>query len=551
MKKSKSALLVTYAFAAGLRRYSIPIVAAEALAVIFAAAGPLVQKYMIDGTAFTLNWKVFYAAALLAVLMGGQFVLRGLGRFMRGLLGVEVRKNLKSTIFRHLLALPEDFLRSRGAGYFFNRIQHDINEISSFVSGNALLLFSETLKLILSMLICFYLDWRCGVLLIPFLLLQIFCCYLFRQRQYMLSRKLLECTAVERHVMQEFLASHRTLKSHAAEVNAGERIDSGLSRWGDLMRSRLKNENIFLACVQLPVWFCGGIILVSGLYMVMLKQTTLGEVWALLLLMNMVFAPARSLGAIFIHKQTAEAAWERLMELRQQEVEDDVEESGRINLAGDIIFKKICFAYDNKRDILKNLDLCVPWRSGVFLCGANGSGKSTLFSLLLRLYKPQAGSISVNGRDIVEYPLSSYRERIGYIGQYPEFIDGTVRENLLLGRKNISDEKIMELFRQLECADLIERQAEKLDYRVAERGENFSGGERLRLVLVRELLRDTDWILFDEAAANLDLAGRQNFYALLQKLPGDKGVIAIVHDVPENSNWPVLNLSELQNNNTI
>jgi ABC-type transport system involved in cytochrome bd biosynthesis fused ATPase/permease subunit len=104
----------------------------------------------------------------------------------------------------------------------------------------------------------------------------------------------------------------------------------------------------------------------------------------------------------------------------------------------------------------------------------------------------------------------------------------------------------MELFRQLECADLIERQAEKLDYRVAERGENFSGGERLRLVLVRELLRDTDWILFDEAAANLDLVGRQNFYALLQKLPGNKGVIAIVHDVPENSNWPVLNLTELQ-----
>ena len=178
--------------------------------------------------------------------------------------------------------------------------------------------------------------------------------------------------------------------------------------------------------------------------------------------------------------------------------------------------------------------------------GPSGSGKSTLFALILRLYKVHQGVISINGKAIDTYPLNSYRERIGYIGQDPEFVRGTVRDNLLLGRSDVSDGLIMELFRQLDCAELIERHTEKLDYVVAERGENFSGGERLRLALVRELLRDTDWLLFDEAAASLDMAGRQSFYRLLQKLTGHKGVIAIVHELPDDSSWPVLQLEKLQ-----
>ena len=548
MKNKNSASLLKFAFSAPFRKYSLTVITAEILAVIFAAASPLVQKNMIDSASNALEKRVFCAVVLLAVLLGGQFALRNLARFMRGLLGVAVRTNLKSEIFRHLLALPEDFLRSRGAGYFFNRIQNDIGEICVFVSGNALLGKAEAFKLIVALSICGFLNWRCMLLMLPFLLLQLLLCYIFRQRQYNLSKKLQECVAIERHLMHEYISTHRTLKSHSAETSAGERIDQGLTRWGGLMRSRLTNENIFSACLQLPVWLCGGIILLAGLYLVVHKQSTLGEVWALLLLMNMVFLPSRNLGTILVQQQSALAAWDRLQELWMLKKEAVVNDDAAVDLRGDLILQDVDFAYQEQRSVFKNLNLHVRWGQGVFLSGANGSGKSTLFALLLRLYKRQAGVISINGITIDEYPLNRYRERIGYIGQNPDFISGTLRDNILLGNKNISDDEIMQCFRALECAELVERQAEGLDYIVAERGDNFSGGERLRLALVRELLRDTDWILFDEAAANLDMAGRQNFYRLLQNLPGDKGVIAIVHDLPDNSSWPVLQLEKLQHN---
>ena len=315
------------------------------------------------------------------------------------------------------------------------------------------------------------------------------------------------------------------------------------------MRQRLNNENIFLCFLQLPIWLASGLIVLSGLYLVLEKQSTLGEVWALLMLSNLVFAPSRKLGTIYVQRQSSLAAEQRLRDICEQSSE---EENGlfpvpeNINLRGDLVFENVDFSYLESRKVLTEFNLHLAAGQGVFLTGANGSGKSTVLALLLRLYTPQNGRIMVNGREIADYPLSLYRQRIGYIGQTPEFFPGTLRENLLMGNKNISDRQILDVFRMLDCEELVLRAPEKLDLPVLERGENYSGGERLRLALVRELLRDTDWLLFDEAAANLDLTGRQKFYKLLQQLPRHKGVIAIVHDVPENSNWQVLDIRELQ-----
>lgn len=549
MTDNPSGALLKLVLHRDFRRFSLTVIAAEALAVIFSSISPLVQKYMIDATNASQGWIVVRAAVILSILLAGQFALRSLARVVRGVLSIRLRKTLKSRIFRHLLALPEDFLRSRGAGYFFNRIQHDAGEICVFASGGALALPGEGIKLLAAMGMIVVLDWRCAVLLLPFLVLQGLICYFFRKRQYALSLQLQECVASERHLMQEYLTNHTALKTHVADHSAGDRIDSGLKRWGKLMFSRLTHENIFLGCLQIPVWLCGGIILLGGLYLVIHNRSTLGEVWALLLLMNLVFAPSRTLGTLLVQQQAAVAAWNRMQEVFQQHTEDQEgcgSEEKPVDLRGDLIIENVDFAYHADRRVISGLDLRVAYGSGVFLCGANGSGKSTLFSLLLRLYAPQRGTIRINKCNIADYPLGSYRSRIGYIGQHPEFIRGTLRENLLLGNTFRSDEEIGEIFRQLDCMELLERLPERLDAQVAERGENFSGGERLRLALVRELLRDSDWLLFDEAAANLDMAGRQTFYNLLQKLPGSKSVIAIVHDLPERSNWPILQLETLQ-----
>ena len=183
------------------RLLTILVLIAEGIAVILNTISPLVQKKLINGAESGNRKMVIYAAAVLAVILLTQFALRGAGRYWRGIIRVELQRKLKSLIFRHLLSLPEEFLRSRGAGYFFNRMQHDIAEVTLYAAGNGLSLYSEVLKSFLALVFIGWLDWRYLVLVMPFLLLQLFICKKFRSRQYQLSHQLQEVTASERQLM--------------------------------------------------------------------------------------------------------------------------------------------------------------------------------------------------------------------------------------------------------------------------------------------------------------------------------------------------------------
>ena len=525
------------------RKLTAGIVAADCLAVLTGCALPLFQKYLIDG-ATSGNRRIIWGALfiLAALTVAGAF-LRTLARLGRGRLSIRCRNELQSKIFKHIMLLPEDFLQSRGAGYFFNRIQHDIAEVTLFIAHGGLVCYPEILKLLLAMAAISILDWRYALFILPFFAVQAWLCLLFRPRQFRLARKIQEKTANERHTMQELITSHRLIKTHNSNDEAQQRIDKGLSGLTRLIHRKQDHDNLLQLLLQLPVWLCGGMIVLAGMLEVADKTTTLGQVWALLGLLMLAFAPVRMLGSIFAQAQAAEAAWLRMRELWAENTEHCYSKNDSIRLTGDIAFNGVSFSYSPEKVLIENLSLYVPANSGIFITGANGSGKSTLLSLLLRLFEVRSGSISIGGIPIRQTELSAYRSRIGYIGQQPEFFKGTLRENLSMGNPACTDEKIIDMFNELQFESLLAQLPHGLETPVMEQGENFSGGEKLRLALIRELLRDTDLLLFDEPAANLDRAGRQQFYALLQKLPAQKTVFAVVHDLPENCRWPVIDLS--------
>lgn len=504
---------------------------------------PLVQKYLIDGATAGNRRTIWLALAVLAILISGGACCRALARRWRGRLSVHCRNELQSKLFKHILHLPEDFLQSRGAGYFFNRLQHDISEIVLFTAQGCLISYPESLKLVLAMGAVAMLDWRYALLMLPFIAIQAGLCLLFRPRQFRLARKIQERTANERHTMQELMSSHKLVKTHNSTGEAQKRVENGLANLSCLMFRKQDHDTLLQLLLQLPVWMCGGLLLLKGMLEVADKTATLGQVWALLSLLMLAFAPVRMLGSIFTQAQAANAAWLRLRELWTIHEEEGNGNASPIRLTGDLQFDHVSFSYLPERRLIDDLSLCIPCRSGVFIMGANGSGKSTVLALILRLFEAHSGQITIGGRPITELDLAAYRSRIGYIGQQPEFFKGTLRENLQMGNPQCTEPQILAMFDKLHFRELLNRHPRGLDTEVLERGENFSGGEKLRLALVRELLRDTDLLLFDEPAANLDTAGRQQFYTLLQQLPAEKTVLAVVHDLPENCIWPVITLT--------
>jgi len=532
-------------FTARVRRPSCVLLALTLGVSLLQCLSPLWQRQLLDMVNSRQTRLALIALAVVAAMQLAVFAISMAERWLYGVLRVRLTQIMKQDVFRHLLQLPEDFLRSRGAGYFFNRVQADISEVLVFVYYGAIGLWGTALSLCLSLFLLWRLEWRCAVLVLPFLLLQVVVCLCFRQRQYRLSKQIQENVATERYVMQDFLSQHSMLKTHVASQEAGSRIEDGQKHWGDLVQTRLKNENWFRLWLQLPIWLCRSVVAVIGICLVSRGQDTLGNVWAILLLLSQVFAPARMISDLFVRGQASRAAWTRLKQLLLEATEDEprnCQEPVPDRLQGDVVLSALRFNFGD-RELLKDVNLRVPQGTLCFIVGKNGSGKSTLLSLLLRLYSPLSGSITIGGRAVKDFPLAAYRSRIGYVGQQPSFLCGTVRDNLLLGNpRKCSDEEIWTVLRRLDSETVVSQRSGALSATVAEGGSNFSGGEKLRLTLARELLRDTDVLLLDEPAAALDPQSRQVFYRLLQKLPGSLTVLAVVHDLPEETNCQVFSL---------
>ncbi len=526
-------------FSRAFRGLSLPLIAVSAVAVLLKCASPILQRHLIDGAINGNGMAALVAGSVFASMLVLTFGLGILIRWLDGLLAIRVRQRLKGELFKHLLALPEEFLKSKGAGYFFNRVQSDSNEVCLFLMGNGVFIWTELLKLATAMAVVVHVDWRFAVLTLPFLAMQIAICGKFRKRQYALSSEIQEVIATERHLMQEYLSRHSIVKTHSAADVAGERVDKGLKRWGGLFRSRLVNENWFIMFLQLPVWACKGMVLFIGFYRILHGDMTIGALWELIALLGLLFAPTKAIGGIFVQMQSALAAKGRLDELWGEQVEESGG-SADDDLSGDIVFSHLSFRYADGKPLLEDVSFMVKAGTLVFLTGPNGCGKSTLMSLMLRLYRPQSGSITIGGRNIQDFPLKPYRSGIGYIGQNPEFIKGTLRDNMLIGNQLRSDDEIMAAGRMAGCTALLE--ARGLDGAVEENAENFSGGEKLRLALLRELLRDTEILLFDEPAAHLDPESRKAFYALVKGLAGRKTIVAVVHHLPDGVDAPVVSL---------
>lgn len=512
-------------------RFAGAVLGIETVAAVCCALSPVVQRSLIDGVNAADRARTFYSAAVL----GGLLLVIMLGRtgsyLLRYRLGVEARCRIKSAVFHQLAGMPEDLLRDRGSGYFFNRMQSDSMAVVQFYSGNGMLQFADLLRFGFAYAVIFWMNGMWACLLLPFLLLQygIFCQY--RKKQYRLGCRIQECTAAERFRMQEYLSGHTTLKTHSALTEAGRKLDQGFSRWRALAFQRLFHENRFRIFLEMPLYFCCGVVGICGLQLILQQQWTLGGLWAMLLLIRQVFAPSQRLAMARFQMQGVQASWDRL---RQLENRSGAEAGGECTgLHGDIVFSKIDFGYTPDQPLFQDFDLTIREKSLFLLTGGNGSGKSTLLLLLLRLFESQKGEISIGGVPIGRWAAGPYRSRIGYLGQTPEFFPGTIRENLLLGSAAADDAGIMAVLKMLQSDGIVTQRPQGLDAMVRERGGNLSGGEKVRLALARELLRDTDILLLDEPAANLDYDARQQFYSLLPQLQGKRTVIAVIHDRPE------------------
>ncbi|MBP6942443.1 MAG: ABC transporter ATP-binding protein [Candidatus Buchananbacteria bacterium] len=247
------------------------------------------------------------------------------------------------------------------------------------------------------------------------------------------------------------------------------------------------------------------LLLLLLLWLISTQQITLGEFFSLFFYSFFIFNPLNELSAVAATYQEARASNERLAKIMAMPVEEQPAEPKNLTEVQAIAFSDVTFRYgSDDQDALTGLSLAVKPGETVAFVGPSGAGKSTIIKLLVGLYRPTQGTITVNDIDITQFDTDVLRQRIGLVSQETQLFAGTIGENLRFVRPNATDDECVEALRKAAALTIIEKGDQGLETRIGEGGLKLSGGERQRLAIARALLRQPELIIFDEATSSLD-----------------------------------------------
>ncbi|MFP4527734.1 MAG: ABC transporter ATP-binding protein [Candidatus Kapaibacterium sp.] len=217
-------------------------------------------------------------------------------------------------------------------------------------------------------------------------------------------------------------------------------------------------------------------------------------------------------------------------------------ESGQVfdNLGNDIEIKDITFSYLKDQTIFENLDLTIPKGKMTAMIGPSGSGKSTLSYLLVGLYKPKSGQILINGKNISEYSMESWRRKIGYVTQDTYIFNMSIRENIKVGKPEATDEEVMQAAEAAHCTEFIDRLPQGMETIVGERGMKLSGGQRQRIAIARAMIRKPELYIFDEATSALDNHSEKLIQKSIEEISRQSTMLVIAHRLTTIENADVV-----------
>lgn len=290
----------------------------------------------------------------------------------------------------------------------------------------------------------------------------------------------------------------------------------------------INSGNLLNYLLSLAIWIIGGIgIFVSNL--------TVGTVTALINYQGMLVAPLIFFAEFNNSYQSTLIAMKRLMHVLEYE-EETIEGNPIEKPIEKIKFSNITFKYLKSDEILCGINVELKRGNIYGFIGRSGCGKSTLVKMLLGLYMPAEGSIQIDGKPIQSISLSSLRERIGFVAQDSLFYQGTIIENLRMGR-GTKEDKVVELSKLLDIYDDVMKLPEQWNTSLNSGASNLSGGQKKRLDVLRALLRESDVLIFDESTASIDLERRKKLFDILQKEKKSKIIVCITHNVEECSQF--------------
>jgi ABC-type multidrug transport system fused ATPase/permease subunit len=438
--------------------------------------------------------------------------------------------DLRSDLYSHIQLLPLKWFDNRATGDLMTRVIEDVNSVERVLIDGIEQGVVAILQVFIVVSVMFYLNAKLALLALtpfPLLIAGALTYTLTAHRRYRLQRR---AASAMNALLHDNLSGVRQIKSFVREKEEHSRFN----RVSDQLRQA--------TLVVMRVWAlyspsmsmfeaCGAIVVLGyGSHAVLTGAMQIGDLVASLMLMAFLYDPISRLHQLNQLVQAGRAAGERVFEILDEPIEPGwTENKPAVRVAGDIRYVNVSFSYAENLPALRNVSLHAQPGETIALVGATGAGKSTLVSLLARFYEFTEGEILIDGKPIRDYGIRTLRENIGVVTQESFLFNGSIRENLLMGKPDATDAQLMQAVDAANARGFIERLPTGLESIVGERGVKLSVGEKQRLSIARALLKDPPILILDEATASVDTATERLIQEALEHLMANRTSIVIAH----------------------
>lgn len=460
-----------------------------------------------------------------------QGILKYLSNYLTDWTGQKISMSLKKDLFRKLTSMDPQFFDVNSSGIVLTRFLSDPDTASRNIIDMLKSFIATFFGLIGLVGVLLYNSWKLAIIGVTIMAIAITPVTLIRKRIKKVSNATMVVGGNMATNFNETFAGNKIMTAYNLQNDQNTKFDNQIQEQFHLAMSLTKRVG-WMSPIMYFVCSIGiALVMAYGNHLILSGQMTAGSFASFVTSLLLLYKPTKTLGNTLTNLQNVFVAMSRVFELfdLQPQIKSPKNAMQLKGLEKSIDFKNVCFEYEENTPVLKNFSLHINKGETMALVGNSGGGKSTVVSLLPRFYDVKSGSIEFDGIDIRNFDLDSLRNNISFVFQDNFLFSGTIKDNILMGNENATDEEIQKVVEMAHLDEFIHTLENGLDTFVGERGTSLSGGQRQRVAIARAMLKDAPIVILDEATSALDNESEAIVQKALDNLIQNKTVFVIAH----------------------
>lgn len=494
----------------------IPVLAGEAIDMI-------VSKGNVNFAGLT---KILILI-LVAIIIGGisQYFTNTLNNRMAN----NTVKDMRTDAFNNLQYVPVSYIDSRNTGDIVSRVIADAEQFSDGLILGFQNLFSGVITILGTLFFMFTINIWLALIVLVLTPLSLFVSKFISKRTYKYFKKQSEQRGKETSYIEEMLSNIKVVKSYHREDENSENFDVINEELGKDSLNATFFSSLTNPCTRFVNSIVYAVVGLSGALFAINGIITVGNLSASLAYANQYTKPFNDITGVITELQNAIACAGRLLEVIDAEKESDAKGQLPSNVKGDFTVSDVAFSYDKNKELIKNLSFELKSGQRLAVVGPTGCGKTTLINLLMHFYDIDSGSIKVDSVDINTVSRKSLRQNVGMVLQDTWLKSGTIKENIVFGNENVTDEQVIEAAKKSHAHSFIKKLHNGYDTFIGEDGGSLSTGQKQLICITRLMLNPPPILILDEATSSIDLLTEQRITRSFMKLMKDRTSFVVAH----------------------